>query len=269
MIEELTFVVTGGARGIGEAIVRSAVRGGANVMIADLDEEVGRQLADELGPAVVDVRRCDVTDEGDVTALMEQAAERFGGIDVLVNNAGVHEAEWAGGELRLESMQPKTFRRVMDVNVMGPFLCSKAALPFLRQSDFPSIINAASVCSLVGYPSAVAYGASKGAVALLTKNLAVDLAPYGIRVNCYCPASIATRKLDPYTASGQDPDALREALTETHLVHRLGQPSDVAELVCFLAGRNASFINGAEILVDGGSLAWRGRVAEIGMGQPA
>jgi NAD(P)-dependent dehydrogenase (short-subunit alcohol dehydrogenase family) len=153
----------------------------------------------------------------------------------------------------------------MGVNVTGAWLCAKHALPHLRKSGQASIINAGSTSSLSGYPQCQAYGASKGAVMQLTKMLAVDLAPDGIRVNCYCPGSIHTQIVDKFLAAAPDPQAMLNTMTMTHLVPRMGQPVDVAELVCFLASPESQFVNGAVWTIDGGSLAWRGTLDVLGM----
>ena len=136
---------------------------------------------------------------------------------------------------------------------------------YLRDSDNASIINAGSTSSLSGYPQCQAYGASKGGVMQLSKMLAVDLAPDGIRVNCYCPGSIHTQIVDRFLAAAPDPQAMLNTMTLTHLVPRMGQPVDVAELVCFLASPEAEFVNGAVWTIDGGSLAWRGTLDVLGM----
>jgi NAD(P)-dependent dehydrogenase (short-subunit alcohol dehydrogenase family) len=151
--------------------------------------------------------------------------------------------------------------RVVAVNLRGPWLCAKFAVPYLKRSRHgPSIINAGSTGSWVGGVSSLAYGASKGGLALLTKNLAVELAPYGIRVNCYCPSATETRMVSDYlSAAGDDEREARvRALARTQLVDRIGQPDDIAHLVCFLASADAAYVNGAVWLIDGGSLAWRG-----------
>lgn len=262
----LRFVITGSARGIGAATARTAAARGAAVLVSDVDDEAGEVTAQAIrdagGRAVY--RHCDVTSDDEVAALMEAAARELGGIDVLHNNAGVHESQ-LGGEVTMETMSPATFDRVLAINLRAPWLCTKEALPYLKRSERASVINAGSTGSWLGYPNNAAYGSSKGGIALLTKNLAVELAPYGIRVNCYCPAATRTQMVDAYLEAADDEGALMKALTATHLVNRLGEPQDVANLVCFLASDEAAFVNGVVWLVDGGSLAWRGTVDVLGM----
>ncbi len=265
-VENLVLVLTGGAAGIGAGTARLAAKRGARVVIADLNvpagEALAREIADSGGHAIF--RECDVTDEPAVEALMAAANDTFGGIDVLHNNAGIHES-LLSTELSLESMSRDTFEKVLSVNVTGAWLCAKYALPYLRRSEHASIINAGSTSSLTGYPQCQAYGASKGAIMQLTKMLAVDLAPDGIRVNCYCPGSIHTQIVDKFLEAAPDPEAMLGTMTMTHLVPRMGQPIDVAELVCFLASPESSFVNGAVWGIDGGSLAWRGTLDILGM----
>ena len=217
-IAGLRFVITGSAAGIGAGTARLAASRGARVVVSDMNDAQGRQLVQEIvaagGEAVY--CHCDVTDETQVANLMKTAANAFGGIDILHNNAGIHES-MVSAELSLETMSRETFEKVMGVNVTGVWLCAKYALPYLRQSSQASIINAGSTSSLSGYPQCQAYGASKGAVMQLTRMLAVDLAPDGIRVNCYCPGSIHTQIVDKFLAAAPDPQAMLNTMTMTHL----------------------------------------------------
>jgi NAD(P)-dependent dehydrogenase (short-subunit alcohol dehydrogenase family) len=265
-VEGLSFVITGGAVGIGAGTAKLAASRGAKVVVSDMNDEPGEALVKDIkdagGEAIY--QHCDVTDEGQVKALMEAAAAAFGGIDILHNNAGIHESILST-DLSLETMTRDTFEKVMGVNVTGVWLCSKYALPYLRKSHCASIINAGSTSSLSGYPQCQAYGASKGAVMQLTKMLAVDLAPDSIRVNCYCPGSIHTQIVDKFLAAAPDPKAMLNTMTMTHLVPRMGKPVDVATVVCFLASAESEFVNGAIWTVDGGSLAWRGTLDVLGM----
>jgi NAD(P)-dependent dehydrogenase (short-subunit alcohol dehydrogenase family) len=265
-ISGLSFVITGASNGIGAGTARLAAQRGARVVVSDVSDDAGVELVAEIiaagGEAIY--QHCDVTDEQQVQELMSAAVSAFGGIDVLHNNAGIHES-MLGPEISLENMTRATFDRVLTINLVGPWLCSKYALPYLKQSQHASIINAGSTSSVAGYPQCLAYSASKGGVVQLTKSLAVDLAVHKIRVNCYCPGSIHTQMVDDFLAASPDPEAMLGTMTHTHLIPRMGQPGDVAELVCFLASEQSSFVNGVAWLIDGGSLAWRGTIDILGM----
>jgi NAD(P)-dependent dehydrogenase (short-subunit alcohol dehydrogenase family) len=267
-IAGMRFVITGGAEGMGAATARLASRKGALVCVADINQDAGEAVAREVrkegGAAWFE--QCDVTDDVQLVRLMEKSASHMGGIDVLHNNAGVIDSFFGDkAAISVETFDRKVWDQVIAINLTAPMFASKAAFPYLKRSPNPSIINAASTASFVAAPSALAYGASKGGVAMLTKNLAVELAPYGIRVNSYCPGVIDTALIDRYRRSVPNPDELVRNFTSSHLVPRMGKPEEVAELVCFLAGDECRFVNGVSWLIDGGMLAWRATRDVIGM----
>src|SRR5260370_12228769 len=166
---------------------------------------------------------------------MAATAKAFGGIDVLHNNAGIHETALVPPEkANLADMPTEVFRKVIEINAIAPWVCSKYALPYLKQSPNASIINAASTGSQSAYPNNEAYGTSKGGIRMQTLNLAVDLAKDRIRVNCYGPTAIATDMVTDYVKQSPDPVAFEKALVGTNLIPRLGRPEEGAELVCFL-----------------------------------
>jgi NAD(P)-dependent dehydrogenase (short-subunit alcohol dehydrogenase family) len=227
--------------------------------VADIDDAVGAATVESVVAEGGNARyqHCAVTDAEQVRELMRVADEAFGGIDVLHNNAGIHDT-MLGVPLSVEEMPLDAWDKVLAVNLRGTWLGAKFAVPYLKKSRRgPSIINAGSTASWIGGPSSLAYGASKGGVAILTKSLAVDLARYGIRVNCYCPSATETRMLGDFVERTR-------VQPQTQLVNRIGQPDDIAALVCFLAGEEAAYVNGAVWLVDGGSLAWRGTTDVLG-----
>jgi NAD(P)-dependent dehydrogenase (short-subunit alcohol dehydrogenase family) len=243
-------VVTGAARGIGAAIGARLAEAGAAVVLADIDLEAATVAAKELGdrhefavvPAFVDV-----TEEASIVALAESVLKRFGHLDVWVNNAGIFprtgpvvEAETSG------------FARVLDVNVQGAFIGAREAAR--RMTGGGSIVNLASITGLAAHAGLTAYSTSKHAVIGLTRNLALDLAPLGIRVNAVAPGLIVTPGLLG-GAAGQNYSAAALASRPRAPLGRHGLPDDVARVVLFLASDLAAFVSGATIVVDGAATA--------------
>lgn len=229
-----TVIITGGSRGIGRAAVRRfAAQGDQVYFLYEKSEEAARQLAQETGAVAIS---CDITD----AAHVEEVFGRFSSVDVLINNAGIadyHPINWT---------EPEVFRRVMDVNVTGAFLCAKAVLPAMLRRQAGVILNMSSMWGLVGASCEVAYSASKAAVIGLTKALAKELGPSGIRVNAVAPGVIATDMMKTIT-----PEVM-EALRQDTPLERLGQPEDVANTLWYLASEQAAFITGEVINVSGG-----------------
>jgi NAD(P)-dependent dehydrogenase (short-subunit alcohol dehydrogenase family) len=251
-------VVTGSADGIGKATALEMARRGAKVVVTDVQDEMGHATAAAItgeGGSAVYVH-CDVRKVDEVQHLMKTAAETFGGIDVLHNNAGVHESSFAS-ELTIDTLPLDAWDAVYEINLRGVWYCTRFAAPYLKVSTKgPSIISAASTGGHVGYPMCSAYSSTKGGVILMMKVAAIDLAP--VRANSYSPASVDTAMIRKYTEAAEDKEAVWRMQTETHLVRRLGEPQDIAQLVCFLASEEASWITGQDFLIDAGSLAWRG-----------
>lgn len=252
-------VVTGSAGGIGRATAKEMANRGASVVVSDIEAERGLEVAEEitsLGGQAHFVR-ADVRSRDDIKSLIESAMDRYGRLDVLHNNAGVHETSLAA-ETSLETITEEVWDFVMDVNLKSVWLSAKYAVPHMRRTGGGAIVNAGSTSSFVGYPNGPAYCSSKGAIALLTKCMAIEWAPDNVRVNCYCPAATDTAMVAEYLQAAEDVEAINKTLTGSHLIKRLGRPEEIAKLVCFLASEDASFITGASYLIDGGSLAWRG-----------
>lgn len=259
-LEDAVMVITGGARGIGAATAQLAVDNGCRVVIADIDKasaDVTVASLRKAGGEAIFVE-CDLTDPNAIERLVAQTVDTFGGIDVVFNNAGVAEAMLTS-KLKIDELPLDVWDKVFAINVKAPFLLARAAYPHLKKSNRASIVNVGSVGSVSAFPNTIAYGASKGAVALLTKNLALELSDDGIRVNAVCPAVTETQMTKDYLNASGDAETARRNMAATHLVGRLGLPEDIANVALFLASPVSSFVNGAVWLADGGQLAWRGR----------
>jgi NAD(P)-dependent dehydrogenase (short-subunit alcohol dehydrogenase family) len=257
-------LITGSGSGIGRATAVEMARQGAEaVVVSDVNDAGGAETVElveaEGGTAVF--RHCDVSRSDDVRSLMEFVDEAFGRLDVLHNNAAIVDTQITD-RTRIDEIDEEVWDRIFAVNVRGTWLCIKYALPLLQRSDAAAIVNCASVSSFLAFEGESCYCASKGAIPMLTRSAALDFAKFGIRCNCYCPATIDTPMVANQFEAG-DAEAMTRTLTATHLMPqpRLGKPEEVARLVCFLASDAASFVNGAAYLVDGGALAWRGSFA--------
>ena len=252
-------VVTGAGQGMGRASAIEMAREGGKVVVADINEAAGTDTVSLIAGEghVAQFVRVDLRDSASIKALMDEAAQHFGGIDVVHANAAVHETDLTA-HTSIEELEESVWDVVHDINLKAVWLCTKFAVPYLKHSSAASIVNVASTGAFVAYPMAAAYCASKGGVVMLTKASATDLAKFNIRVNCYCPASIRTPMLQKYTDAAEDPAAVEAVLRGAHLLPRLGEPEEVAKLAVFLACSDSSFINGAAYLIDGGALAWRG-----------
>lgn len=239
----LVAAVTGGGSGIGLATARLLARRGARVAVLDLDP-----TAADAGMLPV---RADVTDDGSVRAAMSTVAARLGGIDVLVNNAGI------GAQGTVESNDDDEWRRVLDVNVLGIVRATRAALPRLRRSAHAAIVNTSSIAATAGLPDRALYSATKGAVLSLTLAMAADHIGEGIRINCVNPGTTSTPWVDRLLAAAGDPDAERAALAARQPMGRLVSADEVAEAIAYLAGPRAGSTTGAAVAVDGGMAGLR------------
>ncbi len=247
-------VITGGASGMGAATVRKFVAEGARVVIADVQEEKGRELAQDIGPEAV-FAFADVCREADVQGMIETAAAEFGGLDCLFNNAG-----FAGvmGDIETTDMG-EPYERTVGAMLTGVVLGMKHAVPHLKARGGGAIISTASVAGIKGGLGPHVYSGVKAAVVNLSRSVAMELGPFSIRVNAICPGGIATPIFAGQLAqSGGNEDyaaAVRPLLQQMQPVPRAGEPEDIANAACFLASDEASFITGQALVVDGGLTA--------------
>lgn len=241
-------LVTGGAMGMGKSHSELLAAEGANVFVCDIDVEKGKEVVEEIrrqgGNA--EFLRLDVSNEADWSAAIKSVKEKAGRLDVLVNNAGILVLK------PVHETSNEEWDRVFDINVRGTFLGIREAVPLMRESGGGSIINISSIYGIVGAPNSGAYIASKGAVRLMTKSCAVDLAEFDIRVNSVHPGVIDT----PMTKDLLHVDeATRQSLLGPTLMNRPSKPEEISKAVLFLASDESSFVHGAEIVVDGGYTA--------------
>lgn len=237
-----TAIVTGGASGFGEGIARRFAQEGARVVIADLHEEAAQKIAKEIGGLAV---RADVSSGDDVAALSQAAMRKFGAIDILVNNAGIgHKPQ------PLDALSEETFDRIVAVNAKSVFLLAREIVPGMKERKKGAILNIASTGGVSPRPNLTWYNASKGWMITATRAMAVELAPYGIRVNAINPVAGETPLLA--TFMGQDTPEIRAKFLSTIPVGRFSTPADIAAAACFLVSDEAAMITGVALEVDGG-----------------
>jgi NAD(P)-dependent dehydrogenase (short-subunit alcohol dehydrogenase family) len=251
-LKEKVAIITGGGTGIGRAIALACGREGAKVAVLGRRRDVLAQVAKELaqtGAAGMAVT-CDISKSDDTRGAVEQVEEEFGGIHVLVNNAGALSVS------TVETIAEEEWDRVIQTNLKGPFLMSRAVLPALRRAGGGSIVNVGSVLGLVAMKDRAAYCASKGGLTLLTKAMALDHAHEKIRVNCICPSLVETDLVKELFSSSQQGQAARETRIAGIPLGRIGKPEDIAELAVFLGSDESSWVTGTAIPVDGGLMAY-------------
>jgi len=246
-------IVTGGASGIGAACVRRFVKEGARVAIADINEAEGIQLANNLGGSAFFVR-CDHVSAKDNQAVVNAVCERWGGLDILYNNAGIG---LTGSFAKLPETE---LSRIIEINIKGPMLMTQAALSELRKSvaDHPNlnpvILFTASNLGLIGLPNISAYSVSKHAIIGLMRNLAMELGPEGIRVNCICPGMVETMLLKQTTSAWGNIEQVIESAAARYPLRRIVKDEEVANAALFLVSAEASAVHGVSLLVDCGSV---------------
>jgi len=247
-------IVTGGASGIGLAISHRLAEAGTNVILADINESEAHNACLEMNSIGYDCRfiKCDIADEDNVKQMVDDVMKIQGSIDILVNNAGIYPRK------PIEELTAEDFNRVISINLTGMFFCSRyVALEMLKTQRGGSIINMASIDAI--HPTSegmTAYGASKGGVLMLTKNLARELGPQGIRVNAIAPGGIKTRGVLSQSTTRGYRDGLKELklFLSRIAIGRLGDADEIARVALFLASELSSYITGTLIVVDGGYL---------------
>ncbi len=238
-------IVTGAASGFGAEIARVYAKEGAKVVVADLNETGAQKVAAEIGDAAIALR-CDVSNRTDVDHVVAQAVATFGQLDIVVNNAGyTHKNQ------PLLDVDEKTFDRVFDVNVKAIYHMVMAITPMMRERQSGCIINVGSTAGIRPRPGLTWYNGSKGAANLMSKSLAVELAPDNIRVNVICPVMGDTGMLGDFMGVPDTPEN-RAKFISTIPLGRLSQPADIANVALFLAEDSANFLTGLELVVDGG-----------------
>jgi len=242
-------VITGAGRGIGLAGAAAFVREGANVVIAEIDEELGGRaeaaLRERGGEATF--VRTDCSNTADVKSLIAETHRLYGGLHVLYNNASIF---LAGDDGPVTELAEETWQRALRTNLDSVFLCSKYAIPAIIDSGGGSVINTGSSASVMGIPGNDAYTAAKGATVSLTRSMAVEYGPQGVRVNCICPAGVETEMVKASNLDNPDFDA--DFFFSRAPLGRFGTPDEIANLALFLASDESSYLNGAIIRADGG-----------------
>lgn len=249
-LKDKVAIVTGGASGIGKAMCKALAAEGASVVVVDLDGQKGKEAAKEIGAKSISLQ-ADVTSSASMNKMAEEVDRQFGRIDILINNVGVRitkpfldhtDADW---------------NTMIQTNLTGPFLCSRAVVPFMKRAGKGRIINTASIASFVGRPNRVAYVSAKAGLLGMTRAMAIDLGPMGITCNAIAPGSINS----PMNAA-QAADAEHDWGKETPM-GRWGTAEDIANAAVFLALDESSYITGAELKVDGGWVSTKARAGEL------
>lgn len=241
-------IVTGGSSGIGKATVKRFIAEGAEVLIADIDIKESKKLAEEIGDGVHFIK-CDVRLENDIISVSKKAYSIWKKVDVLVNNAG--------SELNqsYDKMTEKEWDKVLDTDLKGPWLMCKHIVPKMVETGSGSVINISSLNGLVGFPLSTAYGSAKGGLVVFTRDMAIELASTGVRINCVCPGVIQTGMMERWTDLMPNKAEAQEMLRNTMPIGRMGTVDEVAGAIFFFASDDSSLCQGSVLSVDGGFTA--------------
>jgi len=243
-------IVTGGGNGIGQATCLRFAEEGAAVVVAEIDEAAGQETAHVMraGGGRALFVRTDVADEESIRALVAEAVRAYGRIDILVNNAAVFI-------LRGIDATVEEWRKILDINVIGPALVAKHVVPEIKKQGGGAIVNLASISSFIAQPEFVTYNTTKTAILGLTRCMAMDLAPHNIRVNAVCPGAVWTQIVQRLTSEEGMDRAAADANPDwggAHMLNRIAEPREIANAILFLASDEASFITAESLMVDGG-----------------
>jgi NAD(P)-dependent dehydrogenase (short-subunit alcohol dehydrogenase family) len=249
-LEEKTVFITGAASGIGRKTAERCAEEGAYVVVTDVDSGWGEEVADEVSDieecAGAEFHRLDVTEREEFGEVVDTVADERG-LDILVNNAGVgHPPTY------LEDINDSVRDYVMGVNLMGVWNGCQAVLPHMKEQGSGAIVNVGSLASILGFPKQATYSVTKGAVLNLTRTVAAEAGPFGVRANLVCPGFTDTRLLEQFLESFDDPEEARENISEEYPLKRLGEPEEVADCILFLGSDEASFVTGHALVIDGG-----------------
>ena len=241
-------IVTGGSSGIGKATVKRFIAEGAEVLIADIDIKESKKLAEEIGDGVHFIK-CDVRLENDIISVSKKAYSIWKKVDVLVNNAG--------SELNqsYDKMTEQEWDKVLDTDLKGPWLMCKHIVPKMVETGSGSVINISSLNGLVGFPLSTAYGSAKGGLVVFTRDMAIELASTGVRINCICPGVIQTGMMERWTDLMPNKAEAQEMLRNTMPIGRMGTADEVAGAIFFFASDDSSLCQGSVLSVDGGFTA--------------
>jgi len=247
-LKDKVAIVTGSSKGIGEGIARVFSEEGAKVAVVCRTQDTGSKLAAALGAAQGRALfiQTDVTSSASIRHMIDATIETFGQLDILVNNAGYHIAK------NVEQTSEEEWQLIQDTNLRSTFLCSKYAIPHLRKTR-GNIVNISSMVGLVGQPNAGAYSATKGGQIAMSRGMAIDFAPDGIRVNVICPGWIQTPLVDDWFSQQSDPEAVRKYIFDRHPAGRIGTIEECGKAALFLAcADDSAFITGTTLNIDGG-----------------
>jgi NAD(P)-dependent dehydrogenase (short-subunit alcohol dehydrogenase family) len=246
-LKDKVAIITGSSKGIGEGIARVFSKEGANVVVVCRHEGEGRKMAEELGgdQGRAVFIKTDVTDNISIKNMIDKTIDIFGKLDILVNNAGYHISK------NIEETSEDEWEFIINTNLRSTFLCSKYAIPHLRKTK-GNIINISSMVGLVGQPNAGAYSATKGGQISMSKGMAIDFAPDGIRVNVICPGWIQTPLVDDWFSQQPDPEASKKYIYDQHPLGRIGTIEECGKAALYLASDDAAFVTGITLNIDGG-----------------